>query len=210
MKTPEAVTLQYLYNRVANWNSLRYDRVWNKKLTLDLLLEELNEYMDEYEKDPLVHRLDALLDVCYVALGAIWKLNKSEEAISDAFTAAFSFAEELPDYGITYYGYAFGALQTLRAQPDVDAADDAAWNMLACLATIFVMSFCEGLSEMRLTGEEFYFGLSIVCDSNDSKSVKKTDSDKKANDNDKGMLFIAPEPRLAQLLENRSLLRSVN
>ena len=45
----------------------------------------------------------------------------------------------------------------------------------------------------------------VHAEINDSKSIKKTASDVKANDGDKGAYFVAPEPRLTALLESLTL-----
>ena len=56
------------------------------------------------------------------------------------------------------------------------------------------------MNAMGLSNLESLEALLVVCDSNDSKSIKKTAAHLKANDGDKGADFVAPEPRLKTIL----------
>ena len=67
--------------RICNWNWHRYNQEYNHKLTFDLLQEEVIELCDAKED---VDRLDALVDIVYIAVGAMWKLGLSHDDIERA------------------------------------------------------------------------------------------------------------------------------
>lgn len=67
--------------RVIAWNGKRYPQVYNHTLTVDLLYEELNELDSALSK---VDKLDALIDIIYVSIGAIWKLGLDHQRIEEA------------------------------------------------------------------------------------------------------------------------------
>tara|TARA_R110000796_G_scaffold9074_2_gene31186 strand:+ start:9067 stop:9579 length:513 start_codon:yes stop_codon:yes gene_type:complete len=70
--------LEMIFKRVGDWNAQRYSRKYNQQLTSKLLNEEHQEYFDAITR---VDKLDALCDVCYVAMGGLWKLG-----INDVFS----------------------------------------------------------------------------------------------------------------------------
>ena len=90
------MTLQKIFNRVADWNEARYPREYDHTLTRALLDEELQELNDA--KTP-VDKLDALCDITYVAYGALWKLGVSNLTIGRHKTLAFQI------YGLKETGY---------------------------------------------------------------------------------------------------------
>ena len=59
-----------------------------------------------------------------------------------------------------------------------------------------------GMWKMGLTPEQIERAIHVVCTSNDSKTAAKTPSHIKANI-DKGEGFIAPEPQLQEILNER-------
>mgnify|MGYP000241536307 CR=1 FL=1 len=117
-----------IITRVCEWNEARYEPIENPILTLRLLTEELDEYFQAQCEANDVDKADALIDIIYVAIGAMWKMGLTTKQIADA--------------------------------------------------------------------------IHVVCDSNDSKTATKTASHIKANI-DKGAGFIAPEPRLQEILDDR-------
>jgi hypothetical protein len=77
------------------------------------------------------------------------------------------------------------------------AADHFVVNVTVMLACDVLMTEILSLGDTRKA-----LALDIVCDSNDSKAVKKTPIGIKANI-DKGETFVAPEARLQALLDTR-------
>jgi len=176
-----------VYNRVANWNSQRYDRVYDHNLTLSLLKEEFQEWSDSCTA---VDALDGLCDIIYVAYGALWKLNLSDNAMQIVMHEGIISVQQYADNYSIPPGY--GVASTLLCYAKTEEYQ--------LLSEIIALAFCQ-MYYMGLNGDDAIEALNIVCDSNDSKSVKKTTADKKANDGDKGADFIAPEPRLQALLD---------
>ena len=71
-----------IIQRVVDWNSARYPQVYNHQLQVSLLTEEVQE-LAEAQESP-VDTLDALCDITYVAIGAMWKLGLSPDQIAEA------------------------------------------------------------------------------------------------------------------------------
>jgi len=63
------------------WNLDRYNQEHEHDLTASLLYEECHEF-DASRNN--VERLDALADIVYVAIGAMWKMGLHAEAIEEA------------------------------------------------------------------------------------------------------------------------------
>lgn len=176
-----------IYNRVAHWNSQRYDRVHDRELTVALLAEEFEEWA---AAPTAVDALDGLCDIIYVAYGALWKMNMTDNqmqvAMHDGLMGVQCFIDDYP----LPPGYLVGSA-LLAFQKTGEAF---------ILSHIITAAFCQ-MYYMGLSNAQAIEALQIVCDSNDSKSVKKTAPDVKANDGDKGDGFIRPEPRLRALLD---------
>lgn len=179
-----------VYIRVADWNKQRYDQVYNQNLAVALLREEYNEW----RLDTLpVKKLDGLCDVVYVALGVIWKANVNPTLVGIAQERSLKIADSIVEAFELNPGYFINSIiDVLESEPDYPV-EQAMMNIVA-LATAQAMS-------MGLSYQQFIDALIVVCDSNDSKSVKKVAADVKANAGDKGASFIAPEPRLLAILE---------
>lgn len=180
-----------LVGRVFTWNERRYDRDYNQALFLSLLTEEWQEWM---EASADVDLLDALIDIQFVALGGVWKLNVVDEVdMQLAQEAAYVIVDKIielddfqPAYAIMNY---IASIQNGTISPLVGAI------------VIQLLAECQ-VKLMGLTHAQAERAFEVVCDSNDSKTIKKTASDVKANV-DKGNFFIAPEPRLQGILDER-------
>lgn len=70
--------------RICKWNEVKYKQEFNADLTQSLLREEVKEL---FEAPKEVDALDALVDIIYVSIGAIWKMGLSSEQISEAIYA---------------------------------------------------------------------------------------------------------------------------
>lgn len=66
------LTQQELVSEVIRWNQLRYKREYNHELTYNLLTEEANEYL---AADLINDKLDAIGDITFVGIGALWKFG---------------------------------------------------------------------------------------------------------------------------------------
>jgi predicted HAD superfamily Cof-like phosphohydrolase len=67
--------------RIVAWNKQRYEQKHCEALTYRLLDEEVNEFL---LSGRAVDELDALVDIVYVAIGAMWKMGLNEQQIERA------------------------------------------------------------------------------------------------------------------------------
>lgn len=184
-----ANTIDLIYLQVIDWNSKRYDRVYDTVLLCELLQEELDEY---WESSDIVKQADALCDIMYVALGGIWKLESDIEDIE----VVFELTAEHTAGAVNYLGIPPACLITSMIDA-ISKKTDA--NDLWKLQTI--IQCC--LYQFQSLGHDFQTAvdcLKAVADSNDTKSIKKTDSNKKANDGDKGNYYVSPVAQLSKIL----------
>jgi len=184
--------MNVVYDKVINWNSLRYARDYNHELSVDLLKEELQEYFDA---DTDVDRLDALCDVVYVALGVIWKLDVANEAIVNSESKAHNAVIRMLNNTDSFEPVEISSMVLSRFS-NTKVVSSHIHNIQMLITLSFAQANYNGL-----TSEEFVEALLVVCDSNDSKSIKKTDSHIKANAGDKGAYFVPPEPRLQAIID---------
>lgn len=187
------MNLNIIYERVCLWNGRRYDCVHDLVLTCRLLREELNE---RYDSDEEVHQLDALCDTAYVALGGIWKADIGSEQMNYDLSLAHTMVMDLIRANVIkphFYINAF--IDAIEHDPDFPVS--LGLQIIVNLSMV-------AMQEMGLSLEQCYEAMLVVCDSNDSKSIPKdkVDPSVKANQ-DKGQLFIAPEPRLQLILDKR-------
>ena len=180
--------MQNVYKRVCDWNAARYDQEYDQPLTLKLLVEEYKEWCDAETE---VDELDAICDVTYVAMGAIWKLGKGLNFIK--MKEAFAIVNHLAETEMQEPMFFASAYLDYVACSGTLEGDDQWLYILIGIANAQALSM--GISNAR-----FCNAMNIVCDSNDSKTVKKTASNVKANV-DKGAKFVAPEARLQKLLD---------
>lgn len=181
-----------IYIRVAAWNNARYDRVYNQDLAVKLLREEYNEW--KTDKEP-VKKLDGLCDVVYVALGVVWKANIDNTMIGIAQQRSLGITDSIVAAFELNPGYFISSIIDVL-ENEFDYPLEQAMMNIVSLATAQALS-------MGLSYEQFLQALLVVCDSNDSKSVKKVAADVKANDGDKGAGFTPPEARLQAILDSR-------
>ena len=175
--------------RVGAWNAARYEQVHSLPLTVSLLREEQREFLEA--KTP-VDKLDALCDLVYVAIGALWKLGVQTADMNTAQVQAIEVVRNQLDcnelwpamYNSTY-------IDVLEFDND--------YPMAMSLQLIITSSLTQ-MGGFGLDKEQCVEAMLIVCDANDSKTIKKTDANTKANV-DKGPYFKAPEARLQALLE---------
>ncbi len=182
-----------IFERVAAWNEARYPQEFNKALQLSLLREELQELLDATTE---VDALDALCDISFVALGGLWKgkLEPSVDENVDNMLAQHFNANDSDAQSVIKLQEIFA---TFEAKEKLSEGDIYIVNTAAYL-------FAENLMHERLNLDMHrqVIALSIVCDSNDSKAVKRTAPGVKANI-DKGAGFVPPEARLQSLLDTR-------
>lgn len=90
--------MKTIIQRVIKWNSDRYSQEYNSDLNQRLLLEELAELCtaDKSVSKALstgtlnahmVERIDALCDMIYIAIGAMWKSGLTSDQIEQCLIA---------------------------------------------------------------------------------------------------------------------------
>lgn len=184
-------TLETLLDRAATWNQKRYNQEYNQALALQLLMEEFTEWA---ETDNEVEQLDGLCDIAFVAAGIAWKAGLSKETINSYLHSSIAHVELISRFTAMPGQFILAELS--------DIANSSNKPLTESITRIFMLCLAQGLA-MGLTDEQFFDACAVVCDSNDSKSIKKTAAHLKANDKDKGAYFVPPEPRLSTILEAR-------
>ena len=180
--------MEQVFNRVAKWNALRYVQEYNHELAVKLLREEQREWM---EADNLVDRVHELCDVVFVAFGVMWKLE--QEIAPEAANRCFEIVDEA--------SVVFGDPATLcSATIDcLERSDNVDLQLSYALATAL---FAQAqMLDYGLTFDQIIECMLVLCDSNDSKTVKLTESHVKANSGDKGSYYKSPVPGIAAIVE---------
>lgn len=182
--------LAEVYSDVCTWNEKRYDREYNAELLAALLNEELDEY---YDSDSEVSRLDAVCDTMYVAMGGMWKLGLENDVNSFYFD---TFSELCPEIinrqGFEPIIHVRSAVDSILHSVELSAAESLHLVFSYCYYQLIYIGF---------TNSNVVEAMSAVCTSNNTKSVKKTKSDCKANDGDKGEYYVSPTLALTKILE---------
>lgn len=179
--------------RIVAWNAKRYEQEYNAELTHSLLVEEYQEWASS--DSDVINELKELCDIFFVATGASWKLGGFDnEELQEAEAFANSIGELVPSI---WPGVVIGGLIDQHAMGMVPVP--GYW--LNCIANLAVLQMtCLGLNP-----EQCQAAILAVCDSNDTKTVKKTASDVKANI-DKGPYYRPAEPALRKILEEAGCL----
>lgn len=183
-----------IFNRVADWNSKRYDQVYDKDLAIRLLREEYKEWLDTSIP---VDELDAICDITYVAFGVMWKHKLPYEIIGQQLANTLTALSNMLDYG------EFNVPPVLLSSSALDALEYDYTSVLVACTDIIAACTMQALY-MGLNEEQWIEALNIVCDANDSKSIKKVAANVKANAGDKGPYFVSPEVKLQALLNRAS------
>ena len=76
--------MRILINKICNWNAARHKQEHDPILTTSLLIEEIEEFADASLQEDKVEQIDALVDIIYVAIGALWKLGLQPQQIFKA------------------------------------------------------------------------------------------------------------------------------
>ena len=169
-------TFVEICTRVAAWNNARYEQVYNAELAANLLCEEAKELLDALAVNDQVEFLDGVADVMFVAVGCVWKQNGRIELDK--------LVEFNPEQDVMEV---FGSLIEKTRMPTIYEIN----NACVCL-----------LHSNGYTAEDYFEALLAVCDSNDTKAIKKTASNVKANV-DKGAYFVPPTEALKRIVARR-------
>lgn len=185
------------FERVAKWNSLRYPQEFNEELQTKLALEEYSETIQAPNE---VERLDGHIDQIYVAMGGLWKIGLEASEAYNFLEAATAYS----DLAVSDLDY--DDVNQCIAECIDNIAVASGPRQAMALANIVALNY-RALMLHGYTPSECMQAADIVCDSNDSKSIKKTAANVKANDGDKGAFFIDPKPRLEVIVAARQARR---
>jgi len=167
-----ALKTKDILESICDWNEARYKQEHCTALTGELLNEELTETL---EADNDIAVLDGLGDIFYVATGALWKAGYDATEIKMFYDAVDEFIPPVP-LAIRWYTMTYDE----RVLPIIAiSADQELCNILG--------SSVGALEVVR-----------AICDSNDTKEVKRTDSTVKANLT-KGDNYVSPTRALEQI-----------
>lgn len=191
------------FERVAGWNAARYEQQFDMNLAVRLLTEEYQEWCKAYygmqtQVDAgathAIEMLDGIGDVSFVALGVAWKAGIDFETFeaallrvqADTYSAACTMPQLHPMFLVA------SVIDGFQYDNEIGIADSMAMIIHLCaLEAKYHFSF----------GTDKYFEvLRAICDSNDSKVVKRAASNVKANDGNKGDQYVAPTEALRKLL----------
>ena len=182
--------MEQLVTRVIAWNAARYPQQSNTALTLALLGEELDEL---YLATNKVEALDAIGDILFVAIGALWKIGCSAESISRVITMIFLSGQDSKDlarsasHSISELLNANGLVLFANKDDIILITSIISYLHLVlypCLVAIGRLSMVETI-------------LDAICTSNETKSIpgELTDPSIKANSgaSGKGPNYVSPK-----------------
>lgn len=177
-------TIAKFAKRASKWNELRYEQKFDLNLTATMIKEEVQEYKDA--KD-LVEQVDALCDICFIAAGALWKLNAKFD--NETFNSFYSF------YLLADIDYT----DTLANIFDV-MANYLGYYVYACSLHQILASSFDMLAYKMASQENAIEALFCIADSNDTKAVTKIATNAKYSEEGKGSEYVAPTAALTQLI----------
>lgn len=179
------MTLDDIFKRVSNWNSARYDQVYNHELCCSLLKEELIESLES--GDDIANEIKELCDIVFVAMGGLWKAKKR-------FCRKIAFSLEVKDLVVNSAIESPQCLLVHFLSLDIKQIEKT-------LNSIIGLVFSK-LSQLGYNEVQFIDFMKIVCDSNDSKKVMRASPSVKVNaGKNKGENYFKAEPLIQQYLE---------
>lgn len=177
-------TLARFTEAAAMWNSLRYKQEFNLELTLALIKEELAEYE---KAEDLVEQVDALCDICFIAAGALWKLDSKLDV--KTFESFYSFYQ-LQDIHITEAINHIVAVARNFPGRYLDIV--SMHQVLACAFDLLSYKLADKTNAIK--------ALLIISESNSTKSTKTIPTGEKYSSEGKGLEYVAPTAALIQLI----------
>lgn len=166
---------------ICNWNAARYTQEMSVPLTVALLTEEMDETVEAADTHDLVAICDGYADIFYVAIGGLWKHGLSYQTITARI-------DEL--------GGKTGALPMIYESIDNYEASELPEELM-----LIALKAIEGLEKITKSSEAAFSIVRAVCNSNDTKVVKKTASDVKANIS-KGEAYVSPNKAIKSILNS--------
>jgi hypothetical protein len=177
-------------DRIIKWNAVRREPVFDLKLCMNMMLEEVEELIFA---DSPIEALDAVGDIVFVGVGELWKLGFTDIALSGIFyeddirgmTIAdlYNHTTIIKDYSI----YNIEGIEEDNRFLGVD---------IVCNAV-----FMQAIPSLMSMGMQsaFYDIVHAICDSNDTKDIVRVGSAVKSS---KGPNFKPPTDKLIRLRES--------
>lgn len=177
-------TLAKFVEAASVWNALRYEQEFDLDLSIEMLKEELEEYL---KATVLVEQVDALCDICFIAAGALWKLRAKYN--NETFNSFYNFYM-LAD--IDYMDATNNQIQVMRNYPGY-------YTTACCLHQILAATF--DLLSYKLSSQEAALdALFCIVESNNTKSVKNIPTGAKYSSEGKGSEYVSPTAALIKLI----------
>lgn len=174
-----------IYKRICRWNEARFPQEYDHFRNMTMLFEELKEW---YEAKTDTDALDALCDIIFVGCGCMWKLKATEEELDNK-----RMVDHMQHLVKTSGFSAITLVAALIYEANIREDRISLINLFKGLMISAEMQ----MSFMGLNANQCNKAMHIVCDSNDTKLVKKIGADEKAG---KGITYVPPESKLARLL----------
>ena len=177
-----------IVEKCINWNSTRYEQIYNHALSRELLTEENNELDNAITH---IEALDAIGDITFVAIGILWKLGYTKEMIEGVFNTKLLTATK--DELIVAEAIFYATLVNSAISTDIERF------MMLKKVTHMIFNIC--IPELITWNmQSLYFDVvNAICESNNTKEVQgKVDPSIKANII-KGDGFIPPTKQLMKL-----------
>lgn len=195
--------MQTIFERVSAWNAARYEQEFNLELAHSLLSEEYGrEWLPHYEEAAQrapsalqdAKLLDDLADICFVAFGIVWKIGGTWQDIAAAQERVLDRQiQALEMWPQIRPGFFIGSLiDSFKYDSELGVIDSMTQIINCCVA--------EAMYSLCVTPDQFHCALLAVCDSNDSKSIKRVAANVKANAGDKGPFYVPPTAALVQIM----------
>jgi hypothetical protein len=171
---------------IQEWNAARYDQVYNFELTSKLLKEEYDEYITAVNNNDIVDQADALADIIFVSVGALWKQGQCNiSALIDSLLIKVTSNCFL---GIPDLSYAIQAVTTSPAS--------------AMLHQVIVSAWFQLLKLVQMKWDVTVLIMNAICISNHTKAIAKIFNTEKYSISGKGALYQSPKSTLQTILKD--------
>ena len=182
--------------RVCRWNQQRYEQEWDSPLASSLLTEE---FVETLLADDLVDILDGIGDSLFVAIGCFWKQRMLND---DGAVLLLETVIQREDFNLlnAYFEH------HLHSWPS-RGLEAAFYTFKVCFEAIKLLNlgdnkckYADVDSSSADVTLDCHSILLAITKSNETKSIKKTASNVKAN-LDKGRDFVGPQQDLEILIK---------
>lgn len=176
------LSVKELIERICKWNSLRFEQEYNHELNVKLLLEECGELSEATSVSDKVEVCDALGDIFYVAVGAMWKAAIPNTNIYE-YVSSYTASDCVP------IDWQLAVIVSLLADGN---------QFMSNWAKVISYTL-KLLTQVTESEDNALAVLTAIVISNDTKEVKKTASNVKAN-LVKGNNYKPPTETIKQIL----------